>query len=97
VAERHTRCYYPERVPSMATREEEAREERAAGARSAETLLEARNVRRTFRDGRKTLTAVHEVTLTVQRGETVGLVGESGSGKTTFARCVSGLLAADSG
>ena len=38
-----------------------------------------------------------DVSLEVERGETRGLVGESGSGKTTLARCITGLLAADSG
>jgi oligopeptide transport system ATP-binding protein len=32
--------------------------------------------------------AVDSVTLTVNRGETLGLVGESGSGKSTLAKCV---------
>ena len=32
--------------------------------------------------------AVEDVTLDIQRGETLGLVGESGSGKTTFGRAV---------
>ena len=99
-AERHTRCYYPHRVPSLVERaEEQEGVERAIAfdTRNPETLLDARNVRRTFRDGRKTLTAVHDVSLAVRRGETLGLVGESGSGKTTFARCVSGLIPADSG
>ena len=33
----------------------------------------------------------------LRRGETFGLVGESGSGKTTLAKCVTGLIAPDSG
>ncbi|WP_425839291.1 oligopeptide/dipeptide ABC transporter ATP-binding protein [Streptomyces fractus] len=36
--------------------------------------------------------AVDAVSLTVARGETVGLVGESGSGKTTLGRAVLGLV-----
>jgi oligopeptide/dipeptide ABC transporter ATP-binding protein len=32
--------------------------------------------------------AVEDVTLDIQRGETLGLVGESGSGKTTFGRAI---------
>ncbi len=36
--------------------------------------------------------AVDDVTISVQKGETVGLVGESGCGKSTFGRCVVRLL-----
>jgi oligopeptide/dipeptide ABC transporter ATP-binding protein len=36
--------------------------------------------------------AVHEATLGIARGETVGLVGESGSGKTTLGRLLLRLL-----
>ena len=41
--------------------------------------------------------AVSGVTLSVASGEVVGFLGENGAGKTTTLRCVSGLLAADSG
>lgn len=46
---------------------------------------------------RTILTAVHDVSLTMHSGETVGLVGESGCGKSTFARTVLGLYKKTSG
>jgi oligopeptide/dipeptide ABC transporter ATP-binding protein len=41
--------------------------------------------------------AVDDVSLTLGRGEAVGLVGESGCGKTTLARCIVRLVTPDSG
>jgi ABC-type glutathione transport system ATPase component len=41
--------------------------------------------------------AVRDVSLTLNRGEILGIVGESGSGKTTLGRIVLGLIAPTSG
>lgn len=41
--------------------------------------------------------AVRDVSLTLHRGETLGVVGESGSGKTTVARILLGLTEPDAG
>jgi oligopeptide/dipeptide ABC transporter ATP-binding protein len=41
--------------------------------------------------------AVDGVSLTVRRGQTLGLVGETGCGKSTLARCIAGLIPATSG
>jgi oligopeptide/dipeptide ABC transporter ATP-binding protein len=41
--------------------------------------------------------AVDGVSLTIKRGQTVGLVGETGCGKSTLARCIAGLIPTTSG
>lgn len=62
-----------------------------------EPLLTAENLVVTFRVGRRRLTAVDRVSLSINRGETVGLVGESGSGKTTLGLTVMRAHEPDSG
>jgi peptide/nickel transport system ATP-binding protein len=66
--------------------------------------LTATNVNRTFRTGgglmgrdRRVVHAVKEASITLHRGETLGLVGESGSGKSTLARCIIRLIEPDGG
>jgi ABC-2 type transport system ATP-binding protein len=41
--------------------------------------------------------ALHEVELSVEAGNLVGLVGPDGAGKTTLLRCIAGLYRPDSG
>lgn len=55
-------------------------------------LLEVRDLRVTARTRAGDFDVLSEVSLSVKRGEIVGVVGESGSGKTTLARAVIGLL-----
>ncbi|MGN3963983.1 ABC transporter ATP-binding protein [Burkholderia gladioli] len=66
----------------------------------ARPILEVRDVAVDYRTAAKGLRslfgkarfrAVHEVALTLRRGETIGIVGESGSGKSTLAATVLGL------
>ena len=65
---------------------------RKASTDADQVILEATGLRREFGRGKGAVTAVDDVSLTLRRGETLGIVGESGSGKTTLGRMLVGLL-----
>jgi ABC-2 type transport system ATP-binding protein len=54
-------------------------------------------VRRSFRAGKRVVTALDGITANAARGAVTGLIGPDGAGKTTLMRLVAGLLRADSG
>ncbi|MEV0066505.1 ABC transporter ATP-binding protein [Amycolatopsis sp. NPDC050768] len=60
----------------------------------ADELLRAEGLTKTFGNG---VRAVSDVSLTVHKGETLGVVGESGCGKSTTGKMLLGLLSPDSG
>ncbi len=64
---------------------------------AAQTLLQARKLNVFFRTRGRSLHAVADASLEVQRGEIFGLVGESGSGKSTLCRALIRLLQAGDG
>ena len=55
-------------------------------------IIETRNLKKYFKTPRGLLHAVDDVTLKVNKGETLGVVGESGCGKSTLGRCIARLL-----
>ena len=64
----------------------------------AAPFVELRQVSKSYPGARGSrVPVVHSVTLSITRGETLGLVGESGSGKSTVARMLLGLIEPDCG
>src|SRR4051794_24100732 len=57
-------------------------------------LLDVVDLKTSFRTARGLVKAVQGVSLSVERGRTLGVVGESGSGKTVLSRSIMGLLPA---
>jgi oligopeptide/dipeptide ABC transporter ATP-binding protein len=55
-------------------------------------LFEVDNLQITFDTKRGPLQAVRGVSLSIRKGESIGIVGESGSGKTVMSRAAMGLL-----
>jgi putative ABC transport system ATP-binding protein len=62
-----------------------------------ETILQVRNVSKTYQSAGKTLTVLDTINFKVNAGSTLSIVGPSGSGKTTLLGLCAGLDRASSG
>lgn len=51
-------------------------------------MITVTNLRKTYRQGERTVTALDDVTLSVPKGSIHGIVGHSGAGKSTLVRCL---------
>jgi branched-chain amino acid transport system ATP-binding protein len=58
-----------------------------------QALLEARSVSKQFGG----ITALHDISISIQPGEILGLVGPNGAGKTTLFNCLNGQLRPEQG
>ena len=57
-----------------------------------ETLLELKGLEVTFKTRRGTLKAVDDLSLSIKKGEILGIVGESGAGKSMTGAAIIGLI-----
>jgi putative ABC transport system ATP-binding protein len=62
-----------------------------------ETILDIKQVSKTYNSANKTLTVLDEINLSITKGETVAITGPSGSGKTTLLGLCAGLDGATTG
>ena len=55
-------------------------------------ILEVHHLKKSFTTGKKSFTAVEDVSFSLKTGKVLGIVGESGSGKSTVAKAVAERL-----
>ena len=56
-----------------------------------ENILEVQHLKKIFTTGKRSFTAVEDVSFSLKQGECLGIVGESGSGKSTVAKMITHL------
>ncbi|MBO6727782.1 MAG: ABC transporter ATP-binding protein [Rhizobiaceae bacterium] len=91
---RRSACHFVDEVLAADTKRLPLAASAASDAEAgSDTVLELDNVSKTYGSVR----ALNEVSLTLARGETLGIAGESGCGKSTLARMAMGLAPPTSG
>jgi peptide/nickel transport system ATP-binding protein len=94
--ERSSRCYLHDATSDL-PRNTPVDIQISSDRDATEDVVSLEHVSKTFTSRGEPVRALADVSLGLERGETLGLVGESGSGKTTLARVLLGLTAPDDG
>ncbi|HHD56291.1 MAG TPA: ABC transporter ATP-binding protein, partial [Desulfobulbaceae bacterium] len=66
-------------------------------ASTTDLPLQVREISIHFQVGKRTITALENLSFSIKQGIVTGLIGADGAGKTTLMRLASGLLVPDSG
>src|SRR5580692_12614992 len=69
----------------------------ASGARRTGSLIETRDLRKTYGAGATEITVLSGVTVRVEAGKLIAVVGPSGAGKSTFLHLLAALDTPTSG
>jgi putative ABC transport system ATP-binding protein len=59
--------------------------------------LKVKSLRKSFHQGETEIRVIHDLSLEIEKGETLAILGKSGSGKSTLLSLLSGLDSPDSG
>jgi peptide/nickel transport system ATP-binding protein len=93
--DRFSRCHFHEEAPALPRATPPSPPKSTANRAAFRPVLRAAEVSKTFGSALTPIRALHDISLELWPGETLGLVGESGSGKTTLAKLLLGLSAPD--
>ena len=61
------------------------------------SLIEIDSISKFYKHQKKTVYALHDVSLSVEKGDVYGIIGLSGAGKSTLIRCLSRLITPTTG